>query len=293
MNGVRRMGALRCIAVALAACALCAPVAAGASSSTAALQVALRARGLYAGTIDGVRGPVTDGAVRSFQARAGIAVDGIVGPQTRGRLGWRGRPALGRRVLRLGRRGWDVAALQFLLGRQGFPSGPMDGDLGPRTDAALRRFQGWAGLAVDGLAGPATLAAARRSPPTTPLRFLAPVAAPVGDGFGPRGDTFHTGVDYVAGYGASVRAAGYGCVSTVTWDSGYGNLVVIAHRLGVTSWYAHLNTVAVDRGQCVSAGARVGSVGSTGRSTGPHLHFELRVREAAIDPLPVTSAPLA
>jgi murein DD-endopeptidase MepM/ murein hydrolase activator NlpD len=79
----------------------------------------------------------------------------------------------------------------------------------------------------------------------------------------------------------------------VTWDSGYGNLVVVAHRFGVTSWYAHLNTVAVRSGQCLSAGARVGTVGSTGRSTGPHLHFELRVRGAAIDPLPVTSAPLA
>jgi peptidoglycan hydrolase-like protein with peptidoglycan-binding domain len=286
------VGAFRCIVVALVAFALGAPVAAAASSSTAALQVALRARGLYTGTIDGVRGPGTDGAVRSFQARLGLLVDGIAGPQTRGRLGWRGRPSLGRRVLRAGRRGWDVAALQFLLGRQGFPSGPMDGDLGPRTDAALRRFQAWAGLVVDGLAGPATLVAVRRAPPTTPLRFLAPVAAPVGDGR-PRGDTFHTGVDYVAGYGASVRAAGYGCVSSVTYDSGYGNLVVVQHRLGVTSWYAHLSTVGVSPGQCLSAGARVGTVGSTGRSTGPHLHFELRVRGAAIDPLPVTSAPLA
>jgi peptidoglycan hydrolase-like protein with peptidoglycan-binding domain len=285
--------AFRCIVVALAALALCAPVASATSSSTAALQVALAARGLYTGTIDGIRGPGTDGAVRAFQARGGLLVDGIAGPQTRGRLGWRGRPPLGRRVLRAGRRGWDVAALQFLLGRQGFPSGPVDGDLGPRTDAALRRFQAWAGLVVDGLAGPATLVAARRAPPTTPLRFLAPVAAPVGDGFGPRGDTFHTGVDYVAGYGASVRAAGYGCVSSVTYDSGYGNLVVIQHRLGVTSWYAHLNTVGVSPGQCLSAGARVGTAGSTGRSTGPHLHFELRVRGAAIDPLPVTSAPLA
>jgi murein DD-endopeptidase MepM/ murein hydrolase activator NlpD len=119
------------------------------------------------------------------------------------------------------------------------------------------------------------------------------VAAPAGDGFGPRGEFLHSGVDYVAGYGVPVSAAGYGCVSSVSWDSGYGNLVVIAHRFGVTSWYAHLNTVAVRSGQCLGAGARVGTVGSTGRSTGPHLHFELRVRGAAIDPLPVTSAPRA
>ena len=285
----------RSITVAVAAAAVCALLAsaAAASSSTAALQVALRARGLYTGTVDGIRGPGTAGAIRAFQARTGLAVDGVAGPLTRRRLGWRGRPWLGRRLLREGRRGWDVSALQFLLGRQGFPSGPVDGDLGVRTDAALRRFQTWAGLAADGLAGPATLAALRRSPPTTSLRFRAPVAAPVGDRFGPRGDAFHAGVDFPAGWGVPVSAAGYGCVVTVTWDTSFGNLVVIQHRFGVTSWYAHLNTVAVRRGQCVVAGDRVGSVGSTGRSTGPHLHFELHVRGAAIDPLPVTSAPLA
>ena len=289
------MSMFRCIAATVAAAAVCALLASAASGSpsTAALQVALRARGLYAGTVDGVRGPGTAGAIRAFQARTGLAVDGIAGPLTRRRLGWRGRPWLGRRVLSAGRRGWDVAALQFLLGRQGFPSGPVDGDLGVRTDAALRRFQAWAGLAADGLAGPATLAALHREPPTTSLRFRAPVAAPIGDGFGPRGDAFHAGVDYTAGWGVPVTAAGYGCVVTVTWDTGFGNLVVIQHRFGVTSWYAHLNTVAVRRGQCVVAGDRVGSVGSTGRSTGPHLHFELRVRGASIDPLPVTSAPLA
>ncbi|MGH2969882.1 MAG: M23 family metallopeptidase, partial [Solirubrobacteraceae bacterium] len=62
-------------------------------------------------------------------------------------------------------------------------------------------------------------------------------------------------------------------------------LVVIRHRLGMTSWYAHLSRIAVGRGTCVVAGARVGTVGSTGRSSGPHLHFELRLRGAAVDPL--------
>jgi peptidoglycan hydrolase-like protein with peptidoglycan-binding domain len=289
-----RVNRVRSIAAALAVWALLlAPAAVAASPGTAALQVALWARGLYRSDIDGVRGPLTDGAVRRFQARNRLVVDGIVGPQTRRRLGWRGRPRLGRRVLRAGRRGWDVAALQFALARHGFPSGPMDGIFGPRTDAAMRRFQAWAGLFVDGLAGPATVAALRRGLPSTPLRFLAPIGAPVGDGFGARGNAFHSGVDYVAGWGVPVAAAGFGCVETVTWDSGYGNLVVIAHRFDVTSWYAHLNTVAVRRGECVRAGARVGSVGSTGRSTGPHLHFEIRVRGAAIDPLRVTSAPRA
>jgi murein DD-endopeptidase MepM/ murein hydrolase activator NlpD len=61
--------------------------------------------------------------------------------------------------------------------------------------------------------------------------------------------------------------------------------VVIEHRAGMTSWYAHLATIDVRPGQCVATGARIGTVGATGRATGPHLHFELRVRGAAIDPL--------
>jgi murein DD-endopeptidase MepM/ murein hydrolase activator NlpD len=61
--------------------------------------------------------------------------------------------------------------------------------------------------------------------------------------------------------------------------------VVVAHRLGMTSWYAHLSSIAVGRGACVVAGSLIGRVGSTGLSTGPHLHFELRVRGAAVNPL--------
>src|SRR4051794_24332127 len=129
------MNVFRCIAAAVAAAAVCAlPVsAAAASPSTAALQVALRARGLYAGTVDGVRGPGTAGAIRAFQARAGLMVDGIAGPLTRRRLGWRGRPWLGRRGLRGGRPGWGGAALQFLLHPPGFPPRPRGG--GPRAPA--------------------------------------------------------------------------------------------------------------------------------------------------------------
>jgi peptidoglycan hydrolase-like protein with peptidoglycan-binding domain len=254
--------------------------------SVAALQVALRARGLYAATIDGVRGPLTREAVRRFQARRGLVVDGIAGPRTRAALGWRGRPGLGSRVIRAGHRGWDVAALQFLLATRGFPSGAFDGVLGPRGDAALRRFQAWAGLGADGLAGPATIAAVRRPPARSPLRFLAPIGGSPTDRFGPRGDRMHTGIDYPAAHGTGVVAAGRGCVQSAGFDGGgYGNLVVVEHRAGMTSWYAHLASISVRRGRCVVAGTPIGTVGSTGNSTGPHLHFELRLRGAAIDPL--------
>jgi hypothetical protein len=273
-------------AAAIAVTALAPASAEAVSSRVAALQTALRAEGLYHGDTDGIAGPQTRSAVRRLQARRGLTVDGIAGPQTRRALGRRGRPPLGSRPLREGARGWDVAALQFLLARQGFPSGPVDGGLGPRTAAALVRFQLWAGLAADGVAGRATLAALRRPPPRSALRFAWPLAAPAGDGFGPHGAGFHTGIDLAAPGGTPVAAAGHGCVEAAGWNAGgYGKLVVIRHRLGMTSWYAHLRAIAVRPGACVLAGDRIGTVGSTGRSTGPHLHFELRLRGAAVDPL--------
>ena len=278
---------LVCAGVAVVA-AVCTPVSARAdvSAGTAALQAALRAERLYGGDVDGVAGPMTRSAVRRLQARRGLAVDGIAGPQTRRALGRRGRPSLGSRQLREGARGWDVAALQFLLARHGFPSGPVDGGLGPRTAAALRRFQAWTGTAADGVAGPATLAHLRSAPPRSLLRFAWPVGSPVGDRFGPRGARFHTGIDFPAAAGTPVAAAGYGCVESAGWSAGgYGNLVVLRHRQGMTSWYAHLERIAVRSGACLRAGDRVGAVGATGNATGPHLHFELRVRGAAVDPL--------
>jgi murein DD-endopeptidase MepM/ murein hydrolase activator NlpD len=251
----------------------------------AALQVALRAKRLYAGTIDGVHGPLTTAGVRAFQARRASAVDGVAGSATRRALGWRGRPRLGTRTLAAGAAGWDVAGLQFLLGRHGFPSGAVDGLLGARTDAAVRRFQSWAGLAADGLAGPATIARLRAPPPVSPLIFAPPVAAPIGDAFGPRGDRFHTGVDYPVGPGTTIRAAGRGCVSSAgRTPGGYGKLVVISHRLGMTSWYAHLSAITVRAGTCLVAGTPIGRAGSTGHSTGPHVHFEVRLQGAAVAP---------
>jgi murein DD-endopeptidase MepM/ murein hydrolase activator NlpD len=264
---------------------LAAPARAG-DASVAALQVALRAQGFYTGSVDGLRGPATASAIRSMQLRAGLTPDGVAGPMTRSALGWRGRPPIGSRALSSGARGWDVSALQFLLAIHGFPSGDFDGGFGPRTDAALRRFQAWAGLAADGLAGPATWATLKRPPARSILDFASPINAPVGDRFGPRGGRFHSGLDYVAAQGTPVMAAGRGCVTTAGYfPGGYGNLVVIEHRLGMTSLYAHLSRIDVRVGQCLVAGNRVGLVGSTGVSTGPHLHFELRIRGAVVDPL--------
>jgi murein DD-endopeptidase MepM/ murein hydrolase activator NlpD len=260
---------------------------ASAGPRVAALQVTLKARGLYAGTIDGIRGPRTIAGVRRFQRRRGLVVDGVVGPRTRRALGRYARHRYGARLLLNGRSGWDVAALQFALAVHGFPCGTFDGGFGPRTGRALRRFQRWSHLAADGVAGPATYAALRRPRARAPFGLRRPVRAPVGDRFGPRGSRFHAGLDFPAPYGASVRAAAPGRVVKAGWNSGgYGVLVKIAHRGGVRTMYAHLSRLTVRRGQWVPTGARVGRVGASGHATGPHLHFEVRLRGAAVNPLP-------
>jgi murein DD-endopeptidase MepM/ murein hydrolase activator NlpD len=268
--------------------ALAAPAAAAVGKpNVAALQVALRARGLYVGTIDGLAGPSTTTAVRRLQRRARIAVDGVAGPQTRAALGRYARHRFGTRLLNMGKSGWDVAALQFALATHGFPSGTFDGGFGPHTDAALRRFQRFAKLGADGVAGPATYAALRRPPARSPSSLRRPVRAPLGDRFGPRDNRFHTGIDFTAPSGANVRAAASGRVVQAGWDSGgYGYLVTLWHGDGVRTMYAHLSAVLVHRGQRIAAGARLGRVGATGHAFGPHLHFEVRVRGAAVDPLP-------
>jgi murein DD-endopeptidase MepM/ murein hydrolase activator NlpD len=273
------------------AAVLAAPSAArAANADVAALQVALRAVGLRPGPIDGISGPLTRGAVRRFQVRAHLAVDGIAGPRTRRALGRRGRPALGSRPMRIGQRGWDVAALQFLLSSRGYGPGGFDGGFGPRTAGAVRRFQRAAGLAVDGVAGPGTLGALRHRrlyvAPSGPVRFLRPIGGRITDGFGWVGGRRHTGVDIPARAGTPVGAAGRGVVAFAGWnDGGYGYLVVIRHRLGFESWYAHLSGIAASVGQVVVGGSRIGYVGSTGRSTGPHLHFEVRHFGTPIDPV--------
>ena len=272
--------------VLVAALALAAPAEPMGNSDVAALQVALRVRGLYWGDVDGIAGPRTRSAVRRFQRRAGLAADGIAGPRTRRALGRYGRPQLGARVLRFGRVGWDVAELQFLLAWHGFPSGTMDGAFGARTRAAVVRLQRFARIGVDGVVGPATLSALWRRLPRSPLALAWPFGGRLTQRFGPRGARFHAGIDLAASYGDAVVAARSGRVAYAGWHhGGYGYLVSIGHWHRVRTLYAHLSQVTVRPGQRVSAGTRIGLAGSTGLSSGPHLHFEVRYRGAAVDPL--------
>ena len=143
----------------------------------------MSALGLYPHPVDGISGPWTQGAVRTFQSQHGLPVDGVAGPQTRAALGKRGKPKLGERPMHLGQRGWDVAALQFLLHERGFEPGGFDGGFGPNTENAVRRFQSAAHIGVDGVAGPATLDALRgnqvvTTSPIGPVRFFRPGPGP-------------------------------------------------------------------------------------------------------------------
>ena len=260
---------------------------AGRDAGVAALQVALHSRGLYPGSIDGVRGQATTAAIKRFQRRVGLTPDGIPGPATRKALGRYGRHVLGSRPLTRGASGWDVAALQFLLAWHGFPSATIDGGLGEHTERALRHFQRWAGLRPDGVAGATTFAALRRAPASCPILLAWPVPGQIGDPFGPRGNRFHAGVDIIAASGTPVGAAAAGHVTWAGWlAGGWGNLVVVAHADGVRTMYAHLSSIAVRLGERVATGDRVGTVGATGDATGPHVHLEVRVRGAAVDPRP-------
>jgi murein DD-endopeptidase MepM/ murein hydrolase activator NlpD len=253
----------------------------------AALQVGLRQHRLYAGTVDGVLGPGTVSGVRRLQRRARLTVDGVPGPRTKRALGRFGKkPPLGGRILAGGTRGWDVAALQFAMASHGFPSGNIDGNFGAATDRALRKFQRWAGLPADGVAGPAVVAALRAAPPSCPISLTSPVASAYSDVFGPRGNRFHTGIDYPGSRGTPVVAAASGRVTFAGFSvGGWGKLVTIAHGGGTRTLYAHLSRIGVRVGQYVQPGQRIGRIGSSGKSTGPHLHFEVRVRSAAVDPL--------
>ena len=146
---------------AVAALALATPASAS-SPHVAGLQVALRAYGFYSGPVDGVRGPGTDSAIRAFQAKKRLQVDGVAGRLTRKALGRLGAPLFGRRQLTRGRVGLDVSGLQFLLARNGLGTAA-DGYYGEMTEAAVRQFQRRVGITADGIAGPATFAALQGS----------------------------------------------------------------------------------------------------------------------------------
>jgi murein DD-endopeptidase MepM/ murein hydrolase activator NlpD len=117
-----------------------------------------------------------------------------------------------------------------------------------------------------------------------------PVLGHITDSFGERLDpfsgegAFHTGVDVASDYGAPVHATADGVVTIVENHAGYGRLVVVDHGFGITTWYAHLSAFSTIAGARVKRGTVVGYTGISGRSTGPHVHYEVRVNNAPVNP---------
>lgn len=126
--------------------------------------------------------------------------------------------------------------------------------------------------------------------PAATSQLAWPVQGRISSEFGPRvhpvtgAHRDHHGLDIAASTGTPIAAASGGTVTFAGQQRGYGNIVIIDHGNGTETRYAHQDTIAVSKGQTVTAGQRIGTVGSTGLSTGPHLHFEVRRDGEPVDP---------
>ncbi len=181
------------------------------------------------------------------------------------------------------RQAFNVAGLpaeRYVAARNAAVGGPFVAAPASRFERELVAAQ-TAVAALDGL---------RRALPHTPLR--KPLGGPLQmtSTFGYRTDPFlgrpalHSGVDLRDDYGAPVKATAAGVVTQAGPNGGYGNMVEIDHGGGLATRYAHLSAISVTPGQRVAPGGVIGRVGSTGRSTGPHLHYEVRMDGEAVDP---------
>jgi murein DD-endopeptidase MepM/ murein hydrolase activator NlpD len=121
--------------------------------------------------------------------------------------------------------------------------------------------------------------------PPSAAGLVWPVHGTLTSGFGPRWGRMHEGIDIAGGSGTPIAAAATGTVISAGWSGGYGQLVVLDHGNGLSTAYAHLSSIAVRAGQTVPQGSVVGGMGTTGNSTGVHLHFEVRVNGSAVNPL--------
>jgi murein DD-endopeptidase MepM/ murein hydrolase activator NlpD len=237
---------------------------------------------------DGIFGPVTQRAVADFQARSGLAASGAVDARTwtalfHSRASFvdaQGREvaAVGAPALRVERSGGVRAPVTLPAPRRRrtpatIPTGPING--GRTTTGAVP------------VAAPVPRTVPALAPGCATGRIATPVSGVVTGRFGePRAGHLHTGEDIAAPSGTPVRAAQCGTVAEAGVEGGYGNLVCVEHAGGVATCYAHLSTIETAAGRSVRVGQVIGRVGSTGNSTGPHLHFEVREAGRAVDPEP-------
>jgi len=164
---------------------------------------------------------------------------------------------------------------------------PDDAIGGPFVEASTNPFQASLADLDDALD---RLETVRGTAERLPLGNPAP-GRDITSRFGNRMDPFlgrpalHTGIDFRAETGADVRATGAGTVSFAGYSGGYGNMVEVDHGKGVTTRYGHLSQILVRTGEKIELSDVIGKAGSTGRSTGPHVHYEVRLNDEAVDPM--------
>ena len=118
------------------------------------------------------------------------------------------------------------------------------------------------------------------------VEFARPGVGRLTSGYGRRWGRLHAGIDLASGIGSPIRAAAAGVVRSSGSESGYGRAIRIEHADGTVTLYGHMSALLADVGDRVDAGELIGREGNTGRSTGPHLHFEVRVNGTPVNPLP-------
>jgi murein DD-endopeptidase MepM/ murein hydrolase activator NlpD len=162
---------------------------------------------------------------------------------------------------------------------------------GPREAPAAEAVAGGPERAIAARLDAVESQLARREEVASSTPTVAPVRGLFNSGFGSRSDpftgspSFHTGVDISTRWREPVLATAAGTVVRSGWSGDYGNVVEIDHPAGYRTVYGHLDVLLARQGQTVSRGDRIGLVGSTGRSTGPHLHYEIRLANRAVNPL--------
>lgn len=179
-------------------------------------------------------------------------------------------------------------AAALLLTSPVAPALAQDGQVSQNAQAAAQfqaLFQSWKKL--DRIDGNSAASGAISIPSILPISSYTFTSA-----FGVRSDPFrgsaamHAGVDLSASYGTPIYATADGVVDRAEWFGGYGNMVEIDHGKGIATRYGHMSRVAARPGEQVKRGDLIGYVGSTGRSTGNHLHYEVRIDGYAVNPMP-------